>query len=431
MDSKAGTSALASFISSHRLCTTNAIKHCHKYDMLKPIEIPTNFNIATGAMSSTTKNLFTHHESFEEDILVEWQDFVEVHFGPEDQILCSWLSDWFMNALSDELHDEVLQEFHGLSESKQGVATLIKLAVDKIQSNSHEAKRALSAIITKFSIADIKNEDVKQATSWLKSVVKALSGTDDIPQRALGYILDGMAKSSSSEFNSLCTMIKLASARLPAKTVDSEKTILDALDELNKHYRDQVHGQKWPKLSSVSSSPPSAYITSSSCPSSSAFITSPLRPSSSFQPNDVAAFIAHNPGFVQALLSSLNHSDRICYNCKKTLDTSHPTALTHLITTTLLVATPVNAHFETDPPIVALVVPSTTAHDLMHLSPTQRPSSFLPRVLQHLLLQNLSPTRTLKLMQPLSMMLLPLLTSAHFKLSFFVVTMTSCQKTRL
>jgi hypothetical protein len=336
-----------------------------------------------------------------------------------------------MNALSDELHDEVLQEFHGLSESKQGVATLIKLAVDKIQSNSHEAKRALSAIITKFSIADIKNEDVKQATSWLKSVVKALSGTDDIPQRALGYILDGMAKSSSSEFNSLCTMIKLASARLPAKTVDSEKTILDALDELNKHYRDQVHGQKWPKLSSVSSSPPSAYITSSSCPSSSAFITSPLRPSSSFQPNDVAAFIAHNPGFVQALLSSLNHSDRICYNCKKTLDTSHPTALTHLITTTLLVATPVNAHFETDPPIVALVVPSTTAHDLMHLSPTQRPSSFLPRVLQHLLLQNLSPTRTLKLMQPLSMMLLPLLTSAHFKLSFFVVTMTSCQKTRL
>jgi hypothetical protein len=87
-------------------------------------------------MSSTTKNLFNHHESFEEDILVEWQDFVEVHFGPEDQILCSWLSDWFMNALSDELHDEVLQEFHDLSESKQGVATLIKLAFDKIQSNS-------------------------------------------------------------------------------------------------------------------------------------------------------------------------------------------------------------------------------------------------------------------------------------------------------
>ena len=317
MDSKAGSSALASFTSSHRLCTTNATKHCHKYDMLKPIQIPTTFDINTGSMSSTTKNLFNYYESFDEDTLVEWQDFIEVHFGPEDQISCSWLSDWFMNALSDELHDEVLQEFHDLSESKQGVATLIKLAFDKIQSNSHEAKRALSSIITKFSIADIKNEDVKQATSWLKSVVKALAGTDDIPQRALGYILDGMAKSSSSEFNSLCTMIKLASARLPAKEVDSEKNILDALDELNKHYREQVHGQKWPKLSS--SSPSSAFITSSSHPLPSVFITSPSRPPGSFQPADVAAFIAQYPDFVQALLSSLNnHSDRICYNCKKT-----------------------------------------------------------------------------------------------------------------
>jgi hypothetical protein len=246
--------------------------------MLKPIQrIPTTFDINTCSMSCTTKNLFNYYESFDEDILVEWQDFIEVHFGPEDQISCSWLSDWFMNALSDELHDEVLQEFHDLSESKQGVATLIKLAFDKIQSNSHEAKRALSSIITKFSIADIKNEDVKQATSWPKSVVKvkALAGTDDIPQRALGYILDGMAKSSSSEFNSLCTMIKLASARLPAKEVDSEKNILDALDELNKHYRDQVHGQKWPKLSS--SSPSSAFIASPSRPLPSAFISSPSR----------------------------------------------------------------------------------------------------------------------------------------------------------
>jgi hypothetical protein len=285
--------------------------------MLTPIEIPTDFNIATGARSSTTKNLFTSYESFDEDILVEWQDFIGVHFCQEDQISCSWLSDWFMNALSDDLHDEVLQEFHDLPESKQGVAILIKLAFDKIQSNSHEAKRALSAIITKFSIADIKNEDVKQATSWLKSVVKALAGTNDIPQRALNYILDGMAKSSSAEFNSLCTMLKLASARLPAKEIDSEKNILEALDELNKHYREQVHGQKWPKFSSLSSS--SAFIASS-CPSPSAFITSSSQPTSSFafQPSDVTAFIAQYPDFVQALLSSLNqHNDRICYNCKK------------------------------------------------------------------------------------------------------------------
>ena len=54
--------------------------------MLKPIQIPTTFDINTGSMSSTTKNLFTHYELFDEDTLVEWQNFIEVHFGPEDQI---------------------------------------------------------------------------------------------------------------------------------------------------------------------------------------------------------------------------------------------------------------------------------------------------------------------------------------------------------
>lgn len=58
--------------------------------------------------------------------------------------------------------------------------------------------QALAAIITKFSITNIKNEDIKHDTSWLKSIVEDLSGTNDIPHHALCNILDGMGKSSSS-----------------------------------------------------------------------------------------------------------------------------------------------------------------------------------------------------------------------------------------
>lgn len=135
-----------------------------------------------------------------------------------------------MSALSDDLHDKVLQDY---------AATLIKLAFDKICYNSHEAKLALSNIITKFSIVDIKNEDVKLATSWLKSAIKALVGTKDIPQRSLIYILDGMAKSSATKFNSLCTMLKLQTSRLSAIDVDSKKNITS-------DYQFQAH--TWPKL---------------------------------------------------------------------------------------------------------------------------------------------------------------------------------------
>ncbi|KAL7484243.1 hypothetical protein ACHAW6_009892 [Cyclotella cf. meneghiniana] len=299
IDSKAGSTSLAAFTTSHRLCTTNAVNHCQMFDMLRHILIPSCFDLSTGDMSPDTKNLFTNHDSFSHETLVEWQDYIELHFKPEDQVSSSWLCDWFMPALSNDLHDKVLQDYYDLPTIKQGAATLIKLAFDKIRYNSHEAKLALSNIITKFSIVDIKNKDVKLATSWLKSVIKALAGTNDIPQRALIYILDGMAKSSSTEFNSLCTMLKLQNSCLSAIDVDSEKNITSALDELNNHYRDQVQAHTWPKLSSFSSK------------SSSAFNVSPN------QPFDIAALIAQNSDIIQALLSSVNHSDRICYNCKK------------------------------------------------------------------------------------------------------------------
>lgn len=98
-----------------------------------------------------------------------------------------------MNALVDDLHDDVLQEFCDLPQLKQGPTTLIKCIFDKIRYNSHEAKQVLTSISTQFLIANIKNEDVKLAVKWLQSIIKALAGTNDILNRALGYILDGMA----------------------------------------------------------------------------------------------------------------------------------------------------------------------------------------------------------------------------------------------
>jgi hypothetical protein len=108
-----------------------------------------------------------------------------------------------------------------------------------------------------------------------------------------------MAKSSSTEFNSLCTMLKLQNSRLSAIDVDSEKNITSALDELNNHYRNQVQAQTWPKLSSVSSK------------SSSAFNVSPN------EPVDIAALVAQNPDLIQALLSSTTTGIRKCYRCNQ------------------------------------------------------------------------------------------------------------------
>jgi restriction endonuclease len=119
-----------------------------------------------------------------------------------------WLSAWFLKALSDDLHDEVFQEHSKLPPLQQGAASLIKLALDKIQKNSHEARHALQSIITSFSLSTIPNEDVKVAVMHLKAVISALDNTHDLPTKSLTYILDGMSNTSSSpELNTLCTML--------------------------------------------------------------------------------------------------------------------------------------------------------------------------------------------------------------------------------
>jgi hypothetical protein len=132
------TTELASFTANHRLSVTNAINWCTSYDIDR-------FSLSTGTLSGPYTNLFSNHEKFDYNVVLEWQEFVNTHFDPVDQVSSVWLSAWFLKALSDDLHDEVFQEHSELPPNQQGAASLIKLALDKIQNNSHRAKLALQS----------------------------------------------------------------------------------------------------------------------------------------------------------------------------------------------------------------------------------------------------------------------------------------------
>jgi hypothetical protein len=310
------TTELASFTANHRLSVTNAINWCTSYDMETPILIPDRFSLSTGTFSGPYTNLFSNHEKFDYDVVLEWQEFVNTHFDPVDQVSSVWLSAWFLKALSDDLHDEVFQEHSELPPHQQGAASLIKLALDKIQNNSHEAKRALQSIITSFSLAAIPHEDVKVAVTHLKAVISALDNTHDLPTKSLTYILDGMATSSSPEFNTLCTMLKLQYSCISHLEKEDKFTLFPILNDLNSHYRDAVQARTWPKLPTSSKSQ-SAFLASK--PSNSVPVDSTSSSSTSHQ--DPFALLASNPDLLRAFVSSFNPAkprdlnNTICYNC--------------------------------------------------------------------------------------------------------------------
>jgi hypothetical protein len=123
------TTELASFTANHRLSVTNAINWCTSYDMETPILIPDRFSLSTGTFSGPYTNLFSNHKKFDYVVVLEWQEFVNTHFDPVDQVSSVWLSAWFLKALSDDLHDEVFQEHSELPPNQQGAASLIKMAL--------------------------------------------------------------------------------------------------------------------------------------------------------------------------------------------------------------------------------------------------------------------------------------------------------------
>lgn len=253
---------LVSSVTSYGASLTSLLNHCRKYDLLFPVEVPLSIDLDDGSVSPDSLNIILHHNRFNVDHINTWQFLINHHCrDPLDVDSDRILQDYFWNCLTGRLLNEVTMDFNDLETDIQGSATLIFMALSKLQSNSAACVVAQQGFIMWFDIASIPHEDVSLATTWLKATVKNLSYTNDIPNKALASIISGMARSHNRRFNTYCSVLEVQSSTLvpashPGVDTSAEycKVIHQNLDSLNSKYRELVQSGHWLKVKSSSTS---------------------------------------------------------------------------------------------------------------------------------------------------------------------------------
>jgi hypothetical protein len=288
------------------------------YDATPPIMMYSDTDINDNTPGGTVINLITHHTWVDTTSVFMWQEWFNSYSTSEDFQSSQWSATKWLKSFKEPLKSEVIQQHSELPHSQQGVASVIKIGLSKVHANNHESKQLLQQLITSFDITRYPGEDVKLAVSHLKEVCKILNIDDDMPPRTSAYILDGMAKSSDSTFNTYCSLIKLnlptARPRLPGQAPNNTalNAVLRLFDDLAQQYRDACFAKTWPALTKSSVPTSSGHLYTVSSPSKASFQTTSTQLSPEII-HQAAAYIASQQA--SGKLPSSPLSNRICYKC--------------------------------------------------------------------------------------------------------------------
>jgi hypothetical protein len=277
--------------------------------MNEPLIILDHFDADTGSASSNGLHLLQYHEHFTLDHVLDWQFYFNSYCVDEDLESSNWTVEYLLKCLSPDLKDEVLTDYYELDQELRGSAALLKLALQKVMSNSHENRQALQGVIVHFKLSEVPGENVSNASKWLKSVMRTLAISNDVPSRSIQYILAGMRTSSDDTFNSMCTMLSLqqrSNVSLPSQASSSAilKTSSVILKDLVTFYHDAFQARRWPgALSSTTAHSSSALTVATSQQSIPRSLGQPT-----FSPSDLVALLSQ-------LNANKNLGGKRCYNC--------------------------------------------------------------------------------------------------------------------
>jgi hypothetical protein len=308
---------LASSVSDYSSSITRMVNHIKQYDLLSPIMVPVDIDLTKTTVSDEKYNLLIDHPRFDRDQIALWTVFFKTHpTDRTDSDSDNLLQDYFLNCLGGRLLFEVQEEFYELPEDEQGAATLIYLALSKLHAHSDALISALQGSITNFKITQIEYEDVSLAATWLRAIIKTLKVTDDIPSRAAGSILTGMATSSCEQFNTYIAVLEnvnfkpsglsRSNSRLSTRRAENVYSVIESCTD---KYRDLVHRGHWPKLKPPKGSSADSALVASSAPSSTPNDSSYAKKLlESISPDDLLALVLN--GGVRKCFNPLCNSEK-------------------------------------------------------------------------------------------------------------------------
>jgi hypothetical protein len=297
---------LAKHVSKYHAAVQSIQEWLTSYDMNLPLIVLDHFDADSGAASSSGLNLLQYHERFTLEHIFDWQFYFNSFCQDVDLESSYWTVDYLLKCFSSDLKDEVLTDYYDLDQELRGSAVLLKLALHKVMSNSHENRQALQGVIVHFKLSEVPGENVSNASKWLKSVMRTLAISNDVPSRSVQYILTGMSSSSDDTFNSMCTMLSLqhrSSSYASSQTNSSLilKTTTTILKDLVTFYHDAFQARRWPGALTQAKS---SALTASSLHQS-----IPRTPSqSALTSSDLVALLSQ-------LNANKNFGGKRCYNC--------------------------------------------------------------------------------------------------------------------
>lgn len=223
------------------------------YDMLAPVEMYEFSNPVTGEHGGRRFNLLRDSHLVPLESVLHWQYFCKSLFTPPDQLSDGMVQQLVLKTLHHTVRQDVNYDLAALPEHQRGGATTIKLAMDKLSSDSFELRICIQQGITMFSITLYPKQDVTLAGQHVKTLAKILVQQNDLPPRAVRYVLKGMARSSHEGFNALCESIIMTQEMNyapPAPGTNAQRSDYDELVKvvatLTRYYRDHLQSGDWP-----------------------------------------------------------------------------------------------------------------------------------------------------------------------------------------
>lgn len=286
----------ASYFSSLNLSITTILDHLAQWDMLTPLCIPEWFDHATGDMSVVTSNIYLDHTVIPLETVFDWQRFIHTWFLDEDRQSDEWALKFHLNCLQSDLQQDVRASLSELDPSCVGASSAVAITLSKLSVGSYEMTICLQSVITKFSITLYPSQDVNTGASHIKAAARILLPSDQIPPRAVIFVLRGMAASADEHFNGLCRSLETQETMMPAPRLNGTsrsayvlKRLMAVLEPLIGYHRNAKQSGTWPALSSSSSSSTFQVLAATTTPS----------PSHSTQPSSIDALAS-------ALVSSMS-----------------------------------------------------------------------------------------------------------------------------
>lgn len=159
-----------------------------------------------------------------------------------------WMEKYLKLSMDAALYSEVMVEYDELPEEQRGSISLFRLIVNRMVTQSEEARRHLLRYIEEFDIRTYPGEDVSLACVRLKEITRAL-GQDSLPRDLISRVLDGFSKASSETFRLMCSTQRVnflsRFTRPMLGNMSLSVQLTNLLRDLEDSYRDLKAGGKW------------------------------------------------------------------------------------------------------------------------------------------------------------------------------------------